>query len=125
MDEQSIKKYQGENAEDMIDVEQGIKAHEHDREDAEQQQPDASKGMMTIDALPQEVSSVLPDEESKQMFIAAYNSIFENNGDKEAAMRVAWQSLDHSELYTRGADGKYQRTPMEQGLHRPQPLSES
>lgn len=125
MDDKSIRKYQGEKAEDMPGVEEAIKAHEHDRDYEEEQQPDASKGMMTMDTLPQEVSSVLPDEESKQMFVAAYNSIFENNGNKDAAMQVAWQSIEHSELYSRGQDGKFQRTPMEQGLHRPQPLSES
>ncbi|MDX2230937.1 MAG: ChaB family protein [Leptolyngbyaceae cyanobacterium bins.349] len=125
MDERDIKKYQGENAEEIPEVEDAINAHAGEGERGTMQSPDASQGMMTVDTLPQDVQSALPDEEARQIFIAAYNSIFENNGDRDMAMRVAWQSIDHNEIYTRGEDGKYIRQPMEQGQHNPQPLSAS
>lgn len=124
MDEQAIKKYQGENAEEIPEVAQQVAEHAGEGEHGTMQSPDASQGMMTVDTLPQDVRDALP-EDAQQVFIAAYNSIFDNNGDREAAMRVAWQSIEHNEIYTRGADGKYIRKPMEQGLNQPQPLSAS
>lgn len=124
MDQNAIKQYQGENAAEIPEVEQQISEHAGEGEQATMQSPDASQGQMTVDTLPEEVRSVLP-EDAQQIFIAAYNSIFENNGNPEDAMRVAWQSIEHNEIYTRGEDGKYVRKPMEQGLHRPQPLSAS
>jgi cation transport regulator len=124
MDENAIKTYQGENAEEIPEVEDAVNEYAGAGDDAVMQQPDASQGMMTVDTLPQEVRDALP-EDAQQVFIAAYNSIFDNNGDRESAMKVAWQSIEHNELYTRGADGKYTRTPMEQGEHKPQPLSAS
>lgn len=124
MDENAIKKFQGENAEEIPEVEDAINEYAGAGEQATMQSPDASKGSLTVDTLPEDVRSALP-EDAQQVFIAAYNSIFDNNGDRDAAMRVAWQSIEHNELYTRGADGKYTRTPMEQGEHKPQPLSAS
>lgn len=124
MDDNAIRKYQGENAEEIPEVEEQINEYAGAGEQGTMQSPDAAQGMLTVDTLPQDVRDALP-EDAQQVFIAAYNSIFENNGDRDAAMRVAWQSIEHNEIYTRGADGKYIRKPMEQGLHRPQPLSAS
>lgn len=124
MDEQAIKTFQGENAEEIPEVESAIAEHANEGQAGEQQHPDASKGMMTVDTLPQEVRDALPAD-AQQVFIAAYNSIFANNGDKDAAMKVGWQSIEHSELYTRGADGKYQRAHVEDKSGGPQPLSAS
>ncbi|MBF2025831.1 MAG: ChaB family protein [Oscillatoriales cyanobacterium C42_A2020_001] len=124
MDENAIKKFQGENAEEIPEVEEAINEYAGAGEHGTMQSPDASQGQMTVDTLPQDVREALP-EDAQQVFIAAYNSIYENNGDRDSAMKVAWQSIEHSEIYTRGADGKFIRKPMEQGLHRPQPLSES
>lgn len=126
MSEEDVKaySYQGENAGEVPEVEDAINAHAGEGEKATMQSPDASQGMMTVDSLPQDVRDALP-EDAQQIFIAAYNSIFENNGDRDAAMKVAWQSIEHNEIYTRGANGKYIRKPMEQGEHKPQPLSAS
>jgi len=125
MDENAIKKFQGENAEEIPEVEDAIDQYAGAGEQGTKQSPDASHGELTVDTLPEEVRNALP-EDAQQIFIAAYNSIFTNNGDRESAMRVAWQSIEHSEIFTRGADGKYiQRTSTGQGEHRPQPLSAS
>lgn len=124
MDENSIKKYQGENAAEIPEVEDAINQYAGAGEQGTMQSPDASQGMMTVETLPQDVTDALP-EDAQQVFIAAYNSIFENNGNREDAMRVAWQSIEHNEIYTRGEDGKYIRKPMEQGQNNPQPLSAS
>jgi cation transport regulator len=124
MDDNAIRKYQGENAEEIPEVEQQINEHQGEGEQGTMQSPDASQGMMTVDTLPQEVRDALP-EDAQQVFIAAYNSIFDNNGNREDAMRVAWQSIEHNGMYTRGADGKYTHKSNEQGQHNPQPLSAS
>ncbi|MDX2242615.1 MAG: ChaB family protein [Leptolyngbyaceae cyanobacterium bins.302] len=124
MDENAIKNYQGENAAEIPEVEEAINEYAGAGEQGKTQSPDASQGELTVDTLPQDVRDALPGD-AQQVFIAAYNSIFENNGDRDAAMRVAWQSIEHNEIYTRGSDGKYIRKPMEQGEHKPQPTSAS
>jgi len=124
MDDKAIRQYQGENAEEIPEVEQQVNEHAGEGTQGKMQSPDASQGQMTVDSLPEDVRNAMPAD-AQQIFIAAYNSIFENNGNHEDAMRVAWQSIEHNEIYTRGENGKYIRKPMEQGLHRPQPLSAS
>lgn len=65
---------------------------------------------LTLETLPQDAKNALP-EEAQRLFIAAYNSILDNNGDEEAAARVAWQTIETNEHYERGSDGKWQRVP--------------
>jgi cation transport regulator len=64
----------------------------------------------TIEDLPQDVRDQLP-EYGQRVFVAAFNSIAEKSGDEEAANRVAWQTIQHSEEFIQGSDGKWhQRT---------------
>lgn len=65
---------------------------------------------LTLENLPQDVKDTLP-EEAQNMFIAAYNSVLDNNGDDNAAMNVAWQTIERNPHYQRGEDGKWQRLP--------------
>lgn len=65
---------------------------------------------LTLETLPQDAKNALP-KEAQPLFIAAYNSILDNNGDKEAAARVAWQTIETNEHYERSSDGKWQRVP--------------
>ncbi|UBF28187.1 ChaB family protein [Kovacikia minuta CCNUW1] len=67
---------------------------------------------MTIDNLPQDVKDSLP-EAAQNIFVAAYNSFLANSHDEEAAKRVAWQTIERNEHYTRGGDGKWYRSPDE------------
>lgn len=69
----------------------------------------SGKGL-TLETLPQDAKNSLP-EEAQGLFIAAYNSILDNNGDEETAARVAWQTIETNEHYERGKDGKWQRVP--------------
>jgi cation transport regulator ChaB len=104
-----------------------IMSPEDQREDqAELDNPQwqAESGFLTIDSLPQEIGDALP-KDAQMIFIAAYNGIFEGSGDREAAMKTAWQTLEHSEQYVRGEDGKWQHTAPEKALHMPSPQSVS
>lgn len=65
---------------------------------------------LTAENLPQDAKNNLP-EEAQHLFIAAYNSILDNNGDEQTAARVAWQTIETNEHYERGSDGKWQRVP--------------
>lgn len=70
----------------------------------------ANSNHLTVETLPQEAKNSLP-EEAQHLFIAAYNSILENNGDEQTAARVAWQTIETNEHYERSQDGKWQRLP--------------
>lgn len=70
----------------------------------------ASDNRLTPENLPQDAKEALP-EEAQHLFIAAYNSILDNNGDEQAAARIAWQTIETNEHYERGRDGKWQRIP--------------
>jgi len=65
---------------------------------------------LTLENLPQDAKEALP-EEAQHLFIAAYNSILDNNGDEQAAARIAWQTIETNEHYERGSDGKWKRIP--------------
>lgn len=64
--------------------------------------------MLTLENLPQDVKESLP-QEAQQLYIAAYNSFFNNSQNEEAAARVAWQTIERNEHYYRGEDGKWYR----------------
>lgn len=81
-------------------------------------------GFLTIDSLPQDVKEVLP-QDAQMVFVAAYNAIFEGNSDREAATQTAWQTIEHSDRYVRGEDGKWKCIEPDQGLHSPSPQSAS
>lgn len=71
--------------------------------------------MLTTDNLPQDVKEALP-QEAQKLYIAAYNSFLANSKSEEAAARVAWQTIELNEHYTRGEDGKWhRRKPEEDG----------
>jgi cation transport regulator len=70
-----------------------------------------------IEELPQEVKDQLP-EYGQRIFLAAYNSIAESGGSEEAATRVAWQTIEHSEVFFKDEDGKWSvRTDFPTGGH--------
>lgn len=73
---------------------------------------------LTAEDLPQDVRESLPGE-AQQLFIAAYNSILENNGDKEMARQVAWQTIENNEHYERAEDGKWRRKMQVDSKHSP------
>lgn len=124
MDENAIKTYQGEKAEELPEVEEAINNPPVPTEEQPAEHWNESGNMMTVDSLPADVRDTMP-EDAQMVFVAAYNSIMEQGGDRESAMQVAWQTIEHNELYTRDANGKWVHTPVEQGLHNPQPLSAS
>jgi cation transport regulator len=70
--------------------------------------------MLTIDTLPNDVKEKLP-EEVQHLYIAAYNSFFENSHDEGAATKVAWQTIERNEHYGLGQDGKWHRLAEEDG----------
>lgn len=71
--------------------------------------------MLTLENLPQDVKDALP-QEAQKLYLAAYNSFLENSKSEEAAARVAWQTIEMNEHYTRGEDGKWhRRKPEEDG----------
>ena len=71
--------------------------------------------MLTLENLPQDVKDNLP-QEAQQLYVAAYNSFFENSKSEDAAARVAWQTIEMNEHYTCGEDGKWhRRKPEEDG----------
>ena len=69
---------------------------------------------LTLENLPQEVKESLPGE-AQRLFLAAYNSFLNNSKNEEAALQVAWQTIEHNEHYARGADGKWYALPDETG----------
>lgn len=71
---------------------------------------------MSLDNLPADVKNALP-EEAQHLFIAAYNSVLANNHDREAASRIAWQTIENNEHYVRSEDGKWKRVPDNAGWH--------
>jgi cation transport regulator len=64
--------------------------------------------MLSMENLPQEVRENLP-QEAQKLYIAAYNSFFENSKSEEAAARVAWQTISLNEHYYQSEDGKWHR----------------
>ncbi|MFM7426908.1 MAG: ChaB family protein [Elainella sp.] len=70
--------------------------------------------MLTIENLPEDVKDKLP-EEVQRLYMAAYNSFLENSGDEAAATRVAWQTVERNEQYTRDSQGRWQRLDDEVG----------
>lgn len=119
MDEQAIKKLQGENAEDLPEVADSL----DEREPADQSDADLeAQGLMSVQSLPQDVRDQLP-EDAQHIFVAAFNSIFENNGDREQAMTVAWQTIEHSDRYVKGANGKWEAAFQGDAEHNPSPKS--
>ncbi len=104
-----------------------IMSPENQREDqAEIDNPQwkTEAGFLTIDSLSQDVKEALP-QDAQMVFVAAYNAIFEGNSDREAATQTAWQTIEHSDLYVRGEDGKWKHIEPDQGLHSPSPQSAS
>jgi len=103
-----------------------IMSPENQREDqAEIDNPQRQEaGFLTIDSLPEDVKQALP-KDAQMVFAAAYNAIFEGNSDREAATQTAWQTIEHSDRYVRGEDGKWQCVEPDQGLHSPSPQSAS
>jgi cation transport regulator len=77
--------------------------------------------MLTSETLPQDVKESLP-EEAQRLFIAAYNSFLENSKDEEGAARVAWQTIERNEHFTRGQDGKWHANFDEDGGGHSRPL---
>ncbi|HEY9642580.1 MAG TPA: ChaB family protein [Coleofasciculaceae cyanobacterium] len=86
-------------------------AEEETREEVKQQD---DKAKSELGQLPQEIRDSLP-EDAQRLFLAAYNGFYANSHDKEGALRVAWQTIEHNEHYARGADGKWSRLPEEDG----------
>lgn len=78
-------------------------------ENNQNQQPN-NNGNMTLENLPEEARNSMP-EDAQRIFIAAYNSIYETNSNRETAMRVAWQTIELNESYAKGEDGKWHRLP--------------
>lgn len=83
---------------------------------ANQTNQESGSGEMNLDKLPEDVKNALP-EEAQHLFIAAYNSVFANNHDQDAASRVAWQTIENNEHYVRSEDGKWKRVPDNAGWH--------
>jgi cation transport regulator len=83
---------------------------------------DQSAGFLTLESLPEDVRNVLPTD-AQQIFVAAYNSIFEGNHDREAANRVAWQSIEYSEQFAKGSDGTWHHARKDEVLHSPSPTT--
>jgi cation transport regulator ChaB len=52
---------------------------------------------------------------SDQVFQAAYTSAKRDGLSKEAAMRVAWTTIEHG--YEKGEDGKWHQRSPESGIH--------
>jgi cation transport regulator len=67
-----------------------------------------------LDEFPAEVREQLADG-SQQIFMAAFNSASENGMDEDAAMRVAWNTVEHD--YQKGEDGKWHRRPQQNNIH--------
>ncbi|HEY9300532.1 MAG TPA: ChaB family protein [Phormidium sp.] len=67
-----------------------------------------------LDDLSPEVREQLTDG-SEQYFLAAFNSASENGMSEEAAMNVAWNSLDVN--FEKGQDGKWHKKSDEPGIH--------
>lgn len=84
--------------------------------DSSYQPEQQSSGHLAIDTLPNDVKTALP-EEAQHLYIAAYNSFFDNSKDPEAAARVAWQTIECNESYEQGDDGKWHRLPEQQAMH--------
>jgi cation transport regulator len=84
----------------------------------DEQNTSQSQGKLTSENLPQDVRDALP-EEAQSLFMAAYNSVLDNNGDERAAARIAWQTIETNEHYERGEDGKWHRLADDAGYHSP------
>jgi cation transport regulator len=98
----------------------------HDQMPTGEQPANAGQAIapLSADTLPEEVRNRMP-KDAQQIFIAAYNSILQGNNDPEAANRVAWQTIDHSEQFAKGEDGVYQRVAGIVTSSAPSPLSAS
>lgn len=62
----------------------------------------------TIEALPQDVQSKLP-QEAQQIFMAAFNSASNDGLNEDVARETAWNSVKNS--YAEGDDGKWYHCP--------------
>jgi len=116
------KKQETEGA--TTDVMMSPEDQQADQAEIDNPQWKTEAGFLTIDSLPQDVKEVLP-QDAQMVFVAAYNAIFEGNSDREAATQTAWQTIEHSDRYVRGEDGKWKCIEPDQGLHSPSPQSAS
>lgn len=73
--------------------------------------------MLSMENLPQDVRDTLP-QEAQKLYIAAYNSFFENSQNESAAAQVAWQTIALNEHYFQGSDGKWYRQDSDGVEHR-------
>ncbi len=120
MDANAIKKFQGENPQDLSEV-SGPQSPERLDNQADENSNVTSQ-QMTVENVSEDIKNQLPPE-ALPLFVTAFNSIYDQNGDREAAMAVAWQTIEHNENFEKGADGKWQFRPIEQGLNNPIPTS--
>lgn len=67
----------------------------------------------SIDELPSEIKE-LP-QGAQNIFLAAFNSSSHDGLDEEAALRVAWNTVNHD--YEKGNDGSWQRRPEDTNNH--------
>jgi cation transport regulator len=88
------------------------------QEPQQSQQPETPTGpYKSVDDLPQDVKGVLP-EDAQRIFLAAFNSVVENNGNAEAAARVAWETIKTDGSYHRNENGQWYRvTQQDPGGH--------
>ncbi len=123
--EQSFEDKQNQSAATSPDVIMNPADQREDQEQIDNPEWEASSGFLTPETLPQDVQDALP-KDAQMIFIAAYNSIYEGNHDAEAAKRVAWQSIERSEQFVQGDDGKWKvNIHDQQPLRSPSPLSAS
>ena len=66
-----------------------------------------------LSELPSEITEQL-EEGSQQIFLTALNSAQEDGMDEEAAMRVAWNTVEYD--YEKGDDGKWHRRPQQSNI---------
>ena len=67
-----------------------------------------------LEDLPSDIREQLTDG-AQQIFLAAYNSAQQDGMSEEAALKVAWNSIQ--ENYNKGEDGKWHRKPDSAGIH--------
>jgi len=64
-----------------------------------------------LEDLPEGAKQLPPD--AQQIFMSAFNTFEENNGDSNAALNVAWNTVRHD--YVQGEDGQWQRADKGEG----------
>jgi cation transport regulator len=67
-----------------------------------------------LNDLPSEVKEKLP-EHAQQIFQAAFNSASGDGMEEDAALRVAWNSVNQK--YEQGDDGNWHRKPEDNNIH--------